>query len=171
MLQVQLDPLLLCFCLGRCLPGGPQSSAGAQQRLPHFGRPDWLLFRKSHRTLDIFSLVRFQPLHRTLLWSARCCRGLPVEVWPHWAFGPQAWRYGRYSGPRRLPHWTLESLQRHFVKLVVVPVLVHLLFTAFSLVGHLEIKLAKLSSIGASVKMSHDKIHSVFEEMYPHHLS
>lgn len=131
MLQVELDSLLLCFCRGRCLLGGPQSSAGAQQRLPHFSRLDRLLFRKSHLTLDVFSLVCFQPLHRALLRSACRCRELPVKVWPHWPLGPQAWWRSSYSSPRRLPCWALESLQRHFVKLVV-PVLAHFLFRAFS---------------------------------------
>lgn len=137
MLQVELDSLLLCFRLGRCLPGGLESSAGVQQRLPHFKRPDRLLFRKSHLTLDIFSLVCFQPLHCTLLWSPCCCLELPVEVWPHWPLGPQAWWRGSCSSPRWLPPWVLQSLQRHYVKLVVLPVLAYFPFTAFS--SHLEI--------------------------------
>lgn len=133
-LQVELDSLWLC--LGLQLPGGAQSRAGVQQRLPHLRRPDRLLFSKSHLTFDIFSLVCLQPLHRTLLRSACCCPQLPVEIWPHWTFGPQAWWQawwrGSHSSPRRLPRWVLESLQRHFVKQVVVPVFACFLFTAFS---------------------------------------
>ena len=129
-LQVELDSLWLC--LGLQLPGGAQSRAGVQQRLPLLGRPHRLLFGKSHLTLDIFSLVCLQPLHRTLLRSACCCPQLPVEVWSHRTLGPQAWWRGSHRSPRRLPRRVLESLQRHFVKQIVVPVFVRFLLAALS---------------------------------------
>jgi len=123
MLQVELNFFRLRFRLGGRLPGGPQSGGGALLRGAHLRGPDRLLFRQSRPTLDVFSLVCFQPLHRALRWSACHCLELPVEVRPHWPFGPQTW--GCRSSPCRLSHWVWESLQRHFVKLVVAAVLVH----------------------------------------------
>lgn len=148
MLQVELDSFLLYFHRGRYLPGGPQSSAGVRHGLLQVRRPDWLLFGKSHLTLDIFSFVCLQPLHRTLLRSACCCRELPGEVWPHWSFGSQArWcsscgvaHWLPYRLPCRLPCWPLKSLQRHFVKLVV-PLLVHSLHSFHFVIVHLEINI------------------------------
>ena len=119
MLQVELNFLLLCFRWSLGLPCGPQISTGAQQRLPHIWRPDRLLFGQSHLTLDIFRLVCFQPLHRTLPRCARCCWEAPVEVRPHWPFGSQARRCSNNSSPPRLPRWALKSLNRHSVKLGV----------------------------------------------------
>lgn len=116
MLQVELDSLLFWFRRGLRLPVGPQSRAGVQQRLPHVRRSDRLLLRKSHLTLDILRLVCFQPLHRALLWSPCRCRALPVEIWPHWTFGSQAWRRSSQRGRRRLPRGPLKSSQRHFCK-------------------------------------------------------
>lgn len=170
MLQVELDSLLLYFRWGLCLPGGPQSSARVWHRLLHVRRPDWLLFRKSHLTLDIFSLVRFQSLHRTLLWSASCCWKLPVEVWPHWPFGSQAWWCSSYGSACWLSGWPLKSFQRHFVKLVV-PVLVHSPPSFLFLFVHLEInilgpaEIAQLSCTLVSVWLCHDQLQSIFKEM------
>lgn len=93
-LYVEPDPLRLCFRWGCRLPGGLQSSGRVRQRFVGVRRPDRQLFRESHLTLDIFSLVCLQPLHRTLFWSACRCPDLPGEVRPQWAFWSQAWRRG-----------------------------------------------------------------------------
>lgn len=115
MLQIELDPLRLCFRLGRVLPGGPQSRGGGHQRFPRVRRPDRQLLGQSHLTLNIFRFVRLQPLHRALLRPVCRRRELPVEVGPQRHFGAQA-RGGSGRGrPLLLPHRLLESLQRHFV--------------------------------------------------------
>lgn len=87
-LHVELDVVLLGFRRRGWLPGGLQGADGTPRRLLSIWGSDWQLFGQSHLTLDIFSLVSLQPLHRALLWPPRRRWKLAVEVQPHWPFGP-----------------------------------------------------------------------------------